>query len=158
MSVSEFKRHYFGIISLGLRYRSPFHTLLHQFCTHFLYIEGYGKEGKIHRDLVLVYMSEAFVLHVVFHLSEHGLGFYAAFPPVPDPFLGCQPLPGFLLVGVEPVVDFDDAVSLALEAEAPERTAFTPLCPVAGAFGNVSTVGLSPSVPIRFMCCPIGQT
>jgi hypothetical protein len=42
-------------------------------CTHFLKIESYGEEGKVHYDLVFSKMSETFVCHVIFHLPENSL-------------------------------------------------------------------------------------
>ena len=51
----------------------PIHTFFSHFCTYLFYIEGNGKEGKVHEDLILSKMAETFVIHIVFHLSEHGL-------------------------------------------------------------------------------------
>ena len=65
----------------------PVHTLFCQFCTHLFYIEGNGKEGKVHEDLILSKMAETFVIHIVFHLSEHGFRFYASLSSVFQPFL-----------------------------------------------------------------------
>ena len=43
--------------------------------THFLQIEGDGKEGKVHGDLVFAEVTEPFITHVVFHLAEDSLRF-----------------------------------------------------------------------------------
>ena len=48
---------------------------------HFLQIEGNGKEGKVHIDLVFSKMSEAFVMVVSLDLSEDRLRLNA--PPSP---------------------------------------------------------------------------
>lgn len=65
----------------------PVHTLFCQFCTHLFYIEGNGKEGKVHEDLILSKMAETFVIHIVFHLSEHGFRFYTSLSSVFQSFL-----------------------------------------------------------------------
>ena len=49
------------------------------FCGHFLDVEGDGEEGKVHGDLVFAEVAEAFVVHVVLHLPEHGLRLYGSF-------------------------------------------------------------------------------
>ena len=84
----------------------PIHTFFSHFCTYLFYIEGNGKEGKIHEDLVLSKMAETFVIHIVFHLSEHGFRFYASLSSVFQPFLGAELLFGFLPVFSEPVIQF----------------------------------------------------
>ena len=56
---------------------SPFHR-----GNHFLDVEGGGEEGKVHSDLVHAEMSEALVVHVVFHLPKDGLRLYGAPGPV----------------------------------------------------------------------------
>lgn len=66
----------------------PIHTFFSHFCTHLFYIEGNGKEGKVHEDLILSKMAETFVIHIVFHLSEHGFRFYASLSSVFQSFLG----------------------------------------------------------------------
>ena len=80
----------------------PIHTFFSHFCTHLLYIEGNGKESKVHEDLVLPKMSETFVVHIVFNLSEHGFRFYASLSSVLQPFLGAKQLFGLLLVFSKP--------------------------------------------------------
>ena len=60
------------------------HTFFSHFCTHLFYIEGNGKEGKVHEDLILSKMAETFVVHIVFHLSEHNFRFYASLSSVLD--------------------------------------------------------------------------
>ena len=76
----------------------PVHTLFCQFCTHLFYIEGNGKEGKVHEDLILSKMAETFVIHIVFHLSEHGFRFYASLPSVFQSFLRAEQFFGSPLV------------------------------------------------------------
>ena len=76
----------------------PIHTFFSHFCTYLFYIEGNGKEGKVHEDLILSKMAETFVIHIVFHLSEHGFRFYASLSSVFQPFLGAEQLFGFLPV------------------------------------------------------------
>ena len=63
------------------------HTFFSHFCTYLFYIEGNGKEGKVHEDLILSKMAETFVIHIVFHLSEHGFRFYASLSSVFQSFL-----------------------------------------------------------------------
>ena len=62
------------------------HTFFSHFCTHLFYIEGNGKEGKVHEDLILSKMAETFVVHIVFHivfhLFEHSFRFYASLSSV----------------------------------------------------------------------------
>ena len=54
---------------------------------HFLYVEGYGKEGKVHGDLVLAEVPKTTVCHVELHLPEYGFWLDASSSPMPDPFL-----------------------------------------------------------------------
>ena len=54
---------------------------------HNFYIEGNGKEGEVHKDLVLSKMAETFVVHVIFYLPGHGFRFYTSSSPVFQPFL-----------------------------------------------------------------------
>ena len=63
------------------------HTFFSHFCTHLFYIEGNGKEGKVHEDLILSKMAETFVVHIVFHLFEHSFRFYASLSFVFSPSL-----------------------------------------------------------------------
>ena len=49
------------------------------FCGHFLDVECNGEEGKVHGDLVFTEVAEALVVHVVFHLPEHGFRLYGSF-------------------------------------------------------------------------------
>ena len=44
---------------------------LFQLSTHFFQIEGNGKEGKVHFDLVYTDMAKTTIRHVVFNLSEN---------------------------------------------------------------------------------------
>ena len=96
----------------------PVHTFFCQFCTHLFYIEGNGKEGKVHEDLILSKMAETFVVHIVFNLSEHGFRFYASLPSVFQSFLGTQRLSGFLPVSSESVIQFYRPVPLCLKISA----------------------------------------
>ena len=91
---------------------------LFQLSTHFLQIEGNGKEGKVHEDLILSKMAETFVIHIVFHLSEHGFRFYASLSSVFQPFLGAELLFGFLPVFSEPVIQFYRPVSFCFKTTA----------------------------------------
>ena len=96
----------------------PIHTLFSHFCTHLLYIEGNGKESKVHEDLVLPKMSETFVVHIVFNLPEHGFRFYASLSSVLQPFLGAEQLPDLLLVFPKPVIQFYRPVPFCLKTTA----------------------------------------
>ena len=96
----------------------PVHTLFCQFCTHLFYIEGNGKEGKVHEDLILSKMAETFVVHIVFHLFEHSFRFYASLSSVFQSFLGTQQLFGFLPVSSESVILFYRPVLLCLKISA----------------------------------------
>ena len=100
----------------------PVHTLFCQFCTHLFYIEGNGKEGKVHEDLILSKMAETFVVHIVFHivfhLFEHSFRFYASLSSVFQSFLGTQQLFGFLPVSSESVILFYRPVPLCLKISA----------------------------------------
>ena len=96
----------------------PIHTFFSHFCTHLLYIESNGKEGKVHEDLVLPNMSETFVVHIVFNLSEHGFRFYASLSSVFNTFLGTKQLFGFPLVFSEPVIQFYRPVSFCFKTTA----------------------------------------
>ena len=92
------------------------HTFFSHFCTHLFYIEG--KEGKVHEDLILSKMAETFVVHIVFHLSEHSFRFYASLSSVFQSFLGTQQLFGFLPVSSESVILFYRPVPLCLKISA----------------------------------------
>ena len=94
------------------------HTFFSHFCTHLLYIEGNGKEGKVHEDLILSKMAETFVVHIVFHLFEHSFRFYASLSSVFQSFLGTQQLFGFLPVSSESVILFYRPVLLCLKISA----------------------------------------
>ncbi len=94
------------------------HTFFSHFCTHLFYIEGNGKEGKVHEDLILSKMAETFVVHIVFHLFEHSFRFYASLSSVFQSFLGTQQLFGFLPVSSESVILFYRPVPLCLKISA----------------------------------------
>ena len=51
-------------------------------------------------------MSETFVAHIVFYLSEHGFRLYTSLSSVFQSFLGAEQLFGFLPVSSESVVQF----------------------------------------------------
>ena len=89
----------------------PIHTFFSHFCTHLFYIEGNGKEGKVHEDLILSKMAETFVVHIVFHLSEHGFRLYTSLSSVFQPFLGAEQLFGILPIFSEPVIQFYRPIS-----------------------------------------------
>ena len=59
-------------------------------------------------------MPEAFVFHVVLHLSEDGLWLYASFPPIFYSFFRSKSFRGLLSVFGKTVVDLDDPVALDL--------------------------------------------
>ena len=80
----------------------PFHR-----SNHFLDVEGSGEECKVHSDLVLAEVTEALLLHVVFHLPEDGLRLYGTVGPVLQAFFRGKPLPGLLLVFHQLVVGPD---------------------------------------------------
>ena len=96
----------------------PVHTLFCQFCTHLFYIEGNGKESKVHEDLILTKMAETFVVHIVFHLFEHGFRLYTALSSVLQSFLGAEQLFGILPVFSEPVIQFYRPVSFCFKTSA----------------------------------------
>ena len=64
---------------------------LFQLSTHFLQIEGNGKEGKVHFDLVFSKMSESFVAVVSLHLPKDRLWFDAPTTSMLYSILRCQP-------------------------------------------------------------------
>ena len=94
------------------------HTFFSHFCTHLFYIEGNGKEGKVHEDLILSKMAETFVVHIVFHLFKHSFRFYTSLSSVFQSFLGTQQLFGFLPVSSESVILFYRPVPLCLKISA----------------------------------------
>ena len=94
------------------------HTFFSHFCTHLFYIEGNGKEGKVHEDLILSKMAETFVVHIVFHLSEHGFRLYTSLPSVLQSFPAAEQLFGFLFVSSESVIQFYCPVPLCLKTSA----------------------------------------
>ena len=56
------------------------------FSCHFLDVKGYGEEGKVHCNFVFAEVSEAFVVHIGFHLSEYGFRFDATPPSMSESF------------------------------------------------------------------------
>lgn len=56
---------------------------LFQLSTHFLQIEGNGKEGKVHFDLVYTDMAKTTICHVVFNLSENRFRLNTSFASMP---------------------------------------------------------------------------
>ena len=81
------------------------HTFFSHFCTYLFYIEGNGKEGKVHENLILSKMTETLVVHIVFYLSEHYFRFYTSLSSVFQSFLGTQQLFGFLPVSSKSVIN-----------------------------------------------------
>lgn len=121
---------------------SPVFGLFCYLGTHFLEVEGYGEEGKVHCDLVLSKVTEAPVCHTGFHLSENGFRFNASSPSVPDSIFGGEKFAGCFLVLVEPVVDFDyTPVTFGFVALASQQAAFAVLRTVSGAFASVAAGG-----------------
>ena len=119
----------------------PVHTLFCQFCTHLFYIEGNGQEGKVHEDLVLSKMSETFVVHIVFNLSEHGFRFYASLPSVFQSFLRAEQFFGSPLVLSKPMIQFYRPVSFCFKTAASQGIAFTPDSSVPCIFVDISGCG-----------------
>ena len=119
----------------------PVHTLFCQFCTHLFYIEGNGKEGKVHEDLILSKMAETFVVHIVFNLSEHGFRFYASLPSVFQSFLRAEQFFGSPLVLSKPMIQFYRPVSFCFKTAASQGTAFTPDSSVPCIFVDISGCG-----------------
>ena len=117
------------------------HTFFSHFCTHLFYIEGNGKEGKVHEDLILSKMAETFVVHIVFHLFKHSFRFYASLSSVFQSFLGTQQLFGFLPVSSESVILFYRPVSFCFKTAASQGTAFTPDSSVPCIFVDISGCG-----------------
>ena len=117
------------------------HTFFSHFCTHLFYIEGNGKEGKVHEDLILSKMAETFVVHIVFHLFEHGFRLYTALSSVLQSFLGAEQLFGILPVFSEPVIQFYRPVSFCFKTAASQGTAFTPDSSVPCIFADISGCG-----------------
>ena len=99
-------------------FNQPIYTFFSHFCTHLFYIEGNGKESKVHEDLILTKMAETFVVHIVFHLFEHGFRLYTALSSVLQSFLGAEQLFGILPVFSEPVIQFYRPVSFCFKASA----------------------------------------
>ena len=96
----------------------PVHTFFCHFCTHFFYIEGNGKEGKVHEDLILSKMAETFVVHIVFYLSEHSFRLYTSLSSVLQSFPAAEQLFGFLFVSSESVIQLYCPVPLCLKTSA----------------------------------------
>ena len=122
---------------------SPVFGLFRYLRAHFLDVEGYGEEGKVHCDLVFPEVAEAAVCHVELHLAKDGFGLDASSSPVFQPFFRCQQFTGFSFVFIEPVVHLDYAlVAFGLVAQAPQRAAFAVLGAVACAFAAIAACGL----------------
>ena len=116
-----FKLQYFGDFSdlcVPNIFSQPANTFFFHLCTHLFYIEGNGKEGKVHEDLVHPKMAETLVVHIVFHLSEHSFRFYTSLSPVFQTFPGAEQPFGFLPVSPEPVIQFNRPVPLCFKASA----------------------------------------
>lgn len=121
------------------------YPLLDEFAAHLLDIEGHGKEGKVHRDLVIPEVAETPVCHVILCLSEDSLRLDAALSSPPDTFLGSEPFPCLSLVFSQPVVDlYDSSVCLCLVTQAAEWASLAVLRSIACAFGAIPAAGRSP--------------
>ena len=131
----------------------PIHTFFSHFCTHLFYIEGNGKEGKVHEDLILTKMAETFVVHIVFHLFEHGFRLYTALSSVLQSFLGAEQLFGILPVFSEPVIQFYRPVSFCFKTAASQGTAFTPDNSVPCIFADISGCGFHMSGSYSLKVC-----
>ena len=122
---------------------SPVFGLFRYLRAHFLDVEGYGEEGKVHCDLVFPEVAEAAVCHVELHLAKDGFGLDASSSPVFQPFFRCQQFTGFSFVFFEPVVHLDYAsVAFGLVAQTPQGTAFAVLCAITCVFTAVAACGL----------------
>ena len=108
----------YGGCKLIKQFSQPGNTSFFHLGTHLFYIEGNGKEGKVHEDLVHPKMAETFVVHIVFHLSEHSFRFYTSLSPVFQTYLGAELLFGFLPVSPESVIQFNRPVPLCFKASA----------------------------------------
>ena len=109
------------------------------FRAHFSDVEGYGEEGKVHRDLVLAEVSEAAVCHVELHLSEDGLGFDASSASVPESLLRREQFPRLSFVLIEPMVHLNrPSVIHGFVAQTPQGTSLAVLRPVADVFAAVT--------------------
>ena len=106
------RRPFFAPYNANIEARNGRFAPFCHFCSHFLDIECYGEEGKIHGDLVLAEMPESLVLHVVLDLTEDRLWFYGAFRPVPKSSLRGQPLPCPAPILHQAVVDLNLPFSL----------------------------------------------
>ena len=86
-------------------------------------------------------MSETFVVHIVFNLSEHGLRFYASLPSVFQSFLRAEQFFGSPLVLSKPMIQFYRPVSFCFKTAASQGTAFTPDSSVPCIFADISGCG-----------------
>ena len=97
---------------------SPVFGLFRYLRAHFLDVEGYGEEGKVHCDLVFPEVAEAAVCHVELHLAEDGLRLNASLSAVSEPFFRCQQLACLSFVFIQTVIDLDCApVAFGLVAQ-----------------------------------------
>ena len=102
-------------------------------------------------------MSESFVVHIVFNLSEHGFRFYASLPSVFQPFLRAEQLFSFPLVSPKSVIQFYRPVSFALKQRhlSGQPSHLTALYrAVSLTYPDAVFTCL---VPILRIFCPIGQ-
>ena len=86
-------------------------------------------------------MSETFVVHIVFNLSEHGFRFYASLPSVFQSFLRAEQFFGSPLVLSKPMIQFYRPVSFCFKTAASQGTAFTPDSSVPCIFVDISGCG-----------------
>ena len=100
-------------------------------------------------------MSEAFVVHVVLHLSEDRFRFYRTVGAVLKPPFRGQSLTDFAFVFHEPMVDLYLPVAFSLLVTSPsQRTSLTVSRPVENTFRPVSAVGLPMAYPDTFHVLP----
>lgn len=86
-------------------------------------------------------MSETFVVHIVFNLSEHGFRFYASLPSVFQSFLRAEQFFGSPLVLSKPMIQFYRPVSFCFKTAASQGTSFTPDSSVPCIFVDISGCG-----------------
>lgn len=101
-------------------------------------------------------MSETFVVHIVFNLSEHGLRFYASLPSVFQSFLRAEQFFGSPLVLSKPMIQFYRPVSFCFKTAASQGTAFTPDSSVPCIFADISGCGFH--IPGAYPPHPLPQS
>ena len=86
-------------------------------------------------------MAETFVIHIVFHLSEHGFRFQEPLPSVFTTLIGAGQFFGSPLVLSKPMIQFYRPVSFCFKTATSQGTAFTPDSPVPCIFADISGCG-----------------